>query len=135
VRRALQVNAGRLDDPLGVLAALGGLEIACLAGALLGGAARGMCVVADGFISGAAALAGVRICPAAGAYVFASHRSTEPGHGVVLDALGTPPILDLDLRLGEGTGAALAMSIIDAACRLLSGMATFAEAGVSEEAE
>ena len=137
VARALAVNAISLDassagpDALGILAAVGGLEIAALAGVIIGAAEQGVCVVSDGFISGAATLAAVRLCPHAADYVFPSHLSVEPGHAVVLDALGLKPVLDLDMRLGEGTGAALAMGIIDAACGMLSGMATFAEAGVS----
>ncbi|TLM77107.1 MAG: nicotinate-nucleotide--dimethylbenzimidazole phosphoribosyltransferase [Actinobacteria bacterium] len=132
VRRALEVNGVAGLDPLGILAAVGGLEIAAIAGVVIGAAEQRTCVVSDGFISGAAALAAVRICPACAEYLFPSHLSVEPGHRVVLDALGHEPVLALDMRLGEGTGAALAMGIIDAACRMMSGMATFAEAGVSE---
>ncbi len=116
MRDALLVNEALLGDPLGVLAALGGFELACLAGVVLGCAEERTCVVADGFISGAAALAAVRLCPDARDVLFASHRSVEPGHAVVLDALGLKPVLELDMRLGEGTGAALAMGIMDAAC-------------------
>lgn len=133
VARALEVNDVAALDALGVLAAVGGLEIACLAGVVLGAAGCKAAVVCDGFISSAAALAAIRLCPAAADYILPSHRSVEPGHSVVLDALGLEPVLELDMRLGEGTGAALAFGIIDAACRMLSGMATFAEAGVSEE--
>ena len=136
VARALEVNADALAEPFSALAAVGGLEIAGLAGVVAGAAASGVCVVADGFISGAAALAALRLAPECAGYLFASHRSAEPGHQVVLDASGLTPVLDLDMRLGEGTGAALAMEIIDAACACMSGMATFEEAGVSEsEAE
>ena len=131
IRRALDVNARLLTDPLGTLAALGGLEIAGLAGVVIGAAASRTAVVVDGFISGVAGLAALRLCPACAGFVFPSHRSAEPGHGAVLDALGLKSVLDLDMRLGEGTGAALAFGIIDAACRMMSGMATFAEAGVS----
>jgi len=130
VRDALVVNHELLVDPLGTLAALGGFELACLTGVVLGCAEERTCVVADGYISGAAALAAVRLCPNASDTLFASHRSTEPGHTVVLDALGLKPVLELDMRLGEGTGAALSMGIMDAAARVISGMATFAEAGV-----
>ncbi|MBW6468651.1 MAG: nicotinate-nucleotide--dimethylbenzimidazole phosphoribosyltransferase [Coriobacteriia bacterium] len=128
---ALSRNVTHDSDALDVLAALGGAEIAGLAGVMLGGAARGACVLVDGFISGAAALAAVALCPPCRHYLLASHRSMEPGHTVQLDHLGMMPVLDLDLRLGEGTGAALAMALVDAACRMLSGMATFQEAGVS----
>jgi nicotinate-nucleotide--dimethylbenzimidazole phosphoribosyltransferase len=132
VRRALEVNHVRDLDALGVLAAVGGLEIAALAGVVIGAAEEKVCVVTDGFISGAAALAAVALCPACRDYAFPSHLSAEPGHAVVLEALGLEPVLDLDMRLGEGTGAALAMGIIDAACRVMAGMATFGEAGVSD---
>jgi nicotinate-nucleotide--dimethylbenzimidazole phosphoribosyltransferase len=135
VRDALVVNESLLSDPLGILAALGGFELACLAGVVLGCAEERVCVVADGYISGAAALAAVRLCPEACDVLFASHRSAEPGHAVVLDALGLKPVLELDMRLGEGTGAALAMGLMDAAVRMMSGMATFAEAGVDRTEE
>lgn len=131
VRRALHANEINALDALGKLAAVGGLEIAMLAGVMVGGAEEHVPVVVDGFISGAAALAAVNLCPAAGDYLIASHLSVEPGHAVVLRALGIEPILQLDMRLGEGTGAALALGVADAACRMLTGMATFAEAGVS----
>ncbi|MCE5191418.1 MAG: nicotinate-nucleotide--dimethylbenzimidazole phosphoribosyltransferase [Actinomycetia bacterium] len=132
IERALERNGVAGLDPLGVLAAAGGLEIAGMAGVVLGAAAGGVCAVFDGFISGAAALVALRLCPEAAGYVFPSHLSSEPGHAVVLDALGLAPVLELDMRLGEGTGAALAIEIIGAACAVMSGMATFAEAGVSE---
>jgi nicotinate-nucleotide--dimethylbenzimidazole phosphoribosyltransferase len=131
VARALSVNAGLCTDALGTLAALGGLEIAALAGVIIGAAEEGVAVVSDGFISGAATLAAVQLCPLAAEYVFPSHMSVEPGHRVLLDFLGLEPVYYLDMRLGEGTGAALAMGVIDAACETMSGMATFAEAGVS----
>jgi nicotinate-nucleotide--dimethylbenzimidazole phosphoribosyltransferase len=130
VRRSLAVNGIDALDAFGKLAAVGGLEIAALAGVVIGAAEQGVCVVSDGFISGAATLAAVAMCPAARDYVFPSHLSREPGHAVVLDALGLTPVFELEMRLGEGTGAALAMGVIDAACRMLSGMATFGEAGV-----
>lgn len=135
VRRALEVNRVRELDALGVLAAVGGLEIAALAGVVIGCAEAGVTVISDGFISGAATLAAVALCPACRDYVLPSHLSVEPGHAHVLRALGLAPVLELDMRLGEGTGAALAMGIVDAACRMLSGMATFAEAGISESGE
>jgi nicotinate-nucleotide--dimethylbenzimidazole phosphoribosyltransferase len=131
IRTALEVNDVRTLDVLGVLAAVGGLEVAALAGVIIGAAEEGVCVVSDGFISGAATLAAVALCPAAADYVFPSHLSVEPGHAVVLEHLGMRPVVELDMRLGEGTGAAIAMGIVDAACRMMSGMATFAEAGVS----
>jgi len=131
VRRALAVNETRCTDALGTLAAVGGLEIAALAGVIIGAAESGVTVVSDGFISGAATLSAIRLCPLCAEYVLPSHLSVEPGHRVVLDALDLQPVFDLDMRLGEGTGAALAMGVIDAACEMMSGMATFAEAGVS----
>ena len=133
IERALEVNQARDADPLGVLAAVGGLEIAGLAGVVLGCAAEGICAVSDGFISGAAALAATRIAPRAAEYLFPSHLSAEPGHAIVLEALGMEPVLRFDMRLGEGTGAALALGIMDAACRTISDMATFEEAGVSDK--
>jgi nicotinate-nucleotide--dimethylbenzimidazole phosphoribosyltransferase len=132
VLKAIEVNAPDASDALDVLAKVGGFELAGLAGVVIGAASAGVPVVSDGYISGAATLAAVRMAPAAAPWVFASHRSTEPGHTIVLEALGLTPVLDLDMRLGEGTGAALAMEIMDAACAVMSGMATFAEAGVSD---
>ena len=132
IRRALAVNQPDPQDGLDVLTKVGGLEIGVLAGAMLGTAAGRRPVVVDGFISGAAALIVWRLCPAAKDYFIAAHQSVEPGHRVGLDAMGLTPLLDLGMRLGEGTGAALAMHLIEAAARCLAEMATFAEAGVSE---
>ncbi|HKW06967.1 MAG TPA: nicotinate-nucleotide--dimethylbenzimidazole phosphoribosyltransferase, partial [Candidatus Dormibacteraeota bacterium] len=135
VSRALEVNANAIAaGPVEALAAVGGLEIGGLAGAILEGAERRKPVIVDGFISGAAALVAAAIDPAVTGYLIASHRSQERGHGAVLDRLGLRPLLDLDLRLGEGTGAALALPIVRAAMRLLNDMATFDEAGVSDRA-
>jgi nicotinate-nucleotide--dimethylbenzimidazole phosphoribosyltransferase len=135
VRRAIAVNRPDPTDALDVLAKVGGLEIAGLAGVVIGAASHGIPVVSDGYISGAATLVALGIAPGARPWVFASHRSAEPGHAIVLRALGLRPVLELDMRLGEGTGAALAMEIMDAACAVMSGMATFGEAGVSERAD
>jgi nicotinate-nucleotide--dimethylbenzimidazole phosphoribosyltransferase len=132
VRRALEVNRPDPADPLAVLAALGGFEIAGLAGVALGAAARRLPVLVDGFIAGVAALVAMRLAPAVAGYLLASHRSVEVGHRAVLAALGARPLLDLDLRLGEGTGAALALPLVEAALRLVHEMATFAAAGVSD---
>ncbi len=118
-------------DPIEVLRQVGGLEIAAMAGAMIGAAARGALVLVDGFISSAAALAACRLCPALPPYLVASHRSTEPGHAVVLDALGLVPLLDLEMRLGEGSGSALAIPVVRAAAALLREMATFESAGIS----
>ena len=126
---------GRLKGPgteaLEVLRQVGGLEIAAMAGAMIGSAARGALVLVDGFISSAAALAACRLCPALPPYLIASHRSTEPGHTVVLGALGLSPLLDLEMRLGEGTGCALAIPVVRASAALLREMATFESAGIS----
>ncbi|MDO9557824.1 MAG: nicotinate-nucleotide--dimethylbenzimidazole phosphoribosyltransferase [Coriobacteriia bacterium] len=132
VGRALARNDVAELDALGVLAAVGGLEIAGLTGVFIGAAVSGVGVVADGFISGAALLAATHICPPCSGYAFPSHRSVEPGHTAALKAVGLTPVLDLEMRLGEGTGAALAMGIMDAACKVMSGMATFGDAGVSD---
>jgi nicotinate-nucleotide--dimethylbenzimidazole phosphoribosyltransferase len=132
VRRALSVNRVDAADPLGALAALGGFEIAGLAGVVLGAAARRIPVVVDGFIASAAALAAARLAPRAARALFAAHRSVEAGHGAVLRALDLRPLLELDLRLGEGTGAALALHLVEAATRVLDEMATFDAAGVTD---
>jgi len=133
VRRALEVNAGAISHgPMETLTAVGGLEIAGLAGVILEAASRRKPVIIDGFISGAAALVAAGIAPESKGYMIASHRSQERGHGAVLERLGLQPLLDLDLRLGEGTGAALALPIVRASVALLNEMATFGEAGVSE---
>jgi len=123
----------RLDrqDPIGVLAAVGGLEIAGLVGAILAAASASVPVVLDGFITGSAALVAAAIAPNLPSRLIAAHRSVEPGHAIVLDRLGLRPILELDLRLGEGSGAALAIPIIRAAARICGEMATFEEAGLS----
>jgi nicotinate-nucleotide--dimethylbenzimidazole phosphoribosyltransferase len=122
-------------DALGVLSAVGGLEIAAMAGLMLGGAARRIPTVVDGFISGAAALVAVTLAPAVRDYLCFSHLSAERGHRVVCEALDARPLLDLGLRLGEGTGAALAIDLIRQAVRLQSEMATFASAGVANRAD
>jgi nicotinate-nucleotide--dimethylbenzimidazole phosphoribosyltransferase len=135
VRRAIEVNRPNPDDPVDVLAKVGGLEIAALSGFMLGAAARRIPVVIDGFISSAAALAAVRICPAVRDYLIASHLSEERGHAVVLEALGLVPPIRLDMRLGEGSGALLAFHLVEAAARLIGEMATFDSAGVSGRRE
>ena len=132
VRRGIAVNEPDPTDALGVLAKLGGFEIAGLAGVVLAGAAGRVPIVVDGFICGAAALSAVRIAPAAAGYLVASHRSVEVGHRLILRALGATPLLDLEMRLGEGTGAALAMSLVEVSLRILREMATFDSAGVSD---
>jgi nicotinate-nucleotide--dimethylbenzimidazole phosphoribosyltransferase len=133
IKKALDLNRPDAHKPLEVLAKVGGLEIAGLAGVMLGAAASHVPVMVDGFISGAAALIATGLCPQVKDYLIAAHLSVEPGHKIMLDYLGLKPLLDLDLRLGEGTGAVLGISLAEAACRTLSEMATFAEAGVSEK--
>jgi len=134
VTRALEVNNVDAADPVGVLAALGGFEIALLAGVLLGCRSARVPVVLDGFITGAAALVAAAIDPAAVEAMIAGHRSPEPGHALVLERLGLEPLLDLRLRLGEGSGAALALPIVRSAIALLNDMASFDEAGVTDAA-
>ena len=131
IERALLVNGPDPGDALDVLAKVGGFEIAGLAGVVLAGAARRIPVLLDGFITGAAALAAVRLKPEARYVLLASHRSAEPGHRHALEALGLEPYLDLGMRLGEGTGAALCIDLARAAVKILTEMATFKSAGVS----
>ncbi len=132
VRTALEVNAPDGNDGLELLAKVGGFEIGVLAGVILGAAMMRKPVIVDGFISGAAALVANAVCPAARDYMLPSHVSAERGHRAALSGLGLTPLLDLGMRLGEGTGAALAIPIVEAAAATLSEMATFAEAGVSD---
>jgi nicotinate-nucleotide--dimethylbenzimidazole phosphoribosyltransferase len=138
--RKVSVVAGALErhrpdpaDPLAVLAAVGGLEHAALAGFMLGAAARRVPVIVDGVIAASAALAAAALAPDAVAAMVAGHRSAEPGATVALDHLGLAPLLDLGLRLGEGTGAVLALPVIASAARVLREVATFDAAGVSEK--
>jgi nicotinate-nucleotide--dimethylbenzimidazole phosphoribosyltransferase len=133
VRRALERNLPDPADPLGVLAAVGGLEHAALTGFILGGAALRVPVVLDGVIACAAALAARALAPDVLGALLAGHLSTEPGARRALDALGLRPLLDLGLRLGEGSGAALALPVVAAAARVLRDVATFDSAGVSGE--
>lgn len=130
IARALEVHAGALDDPLEVLRRLGGGELAVLCGLALGAGEHGLGYVCDGVIATAAVAVAVAVQPELRPRLLAAHRSTEPGHGLMLEWLGLDPLLDLGLRLGEGTGAATALLLVAAACRLHDGMATFAEAGV-----
>ena len=132
VVEALAVNKPNGDDPLDVLSKVGGFEIGVLAGVVLGGAYKRRVVVIDGFISGAAALIAYRLCPHVRDFLVAGHLSAEAGHRVVLEALDLRPLLQLDMRLGEGTGAVLAMGLVEAAAATLTEMATFAEAGVAD---
>jgi len=131
IARAIATNRPDPDDPLDTLAKVGGLEIAALAGLIIGGAARRLPVVLDGFISTAAALVALRLAPAAAPYVLPSHLSQERGHARLLESLGLEPPLRLGMRLGEGTGAVLAFHLVEAASRIMHEMATFESAGVS----
>jgi nicotinate-nucleotide--dimethylbenzimidazole phosphoribosyltransferase len=135
VERAVGRVVDARCDPIGTLAGVGGFEIGALAGAMIGGAAAGLPIVLDGLIVGAAALLAVTLCPAVQPYLIASHRSVEPGHRIVLELLELEPLMDLGLRLGEGSGAAIALHLIRLACKLPREMATFDEAGVSDKAD
>jgi nicotinate-nucleotide--dimethylbenzimidazole phosphoribosyltransferase len=135
VKRALEVNAVRADDAFDALAKVGGFEIAGMVGVCLGAGRFRVPVIIDGYISTAAALVASRLSPHASSYWIASHRSEEPGHGIVLDALGLEPMLELGMRLGEGTGAALCMRIVEAGADVLGSMATFDSAGISGKLE
>jgi nicotinate-nucleotide--dimethylbenzimidazole phosphoribosyltransferase len=131
VRDGLRRARPRQDDPLGLLACVGGADLACLAGVLVQAAVRRTPVVLDGIVVTAAALVASRVAAAARAWWVAGHRSVEPAHTLALADLGLEPLLDLGLRLGEGTGALLALPLVQAAAAVLAEMATFDEAGVS----
>jgi len=131
IETALACNQPDSSDAMDVLSKVGGFEIGGLAGVIIGAAANRIPVVVDGVISGAAALIAAGLAPQAKDFLIAGHLSTEPGHGYALAQLGLAPLLDLGMRLGEGTGAALAMGVVEAAVRTLNEMATFDEAGVS----
>lgn len=132
IEQGLALNRPDPRDPLDVLAKVGGLEIAAIAGLVLGCAANRIPVVIDGFISTAGALIASEMHPHVADYIFAAHESVEIGHRFMLERIGAKPILDLNMRLGEGTGAALAMTLIEAAVKVLGEMATFEQAGVSQ---
>lgn len=133
VRQAISLHRPEAAQPIDVLAKVGGLEIGAMAGAIIGAAARRVPVLLDGFIATVAALLAVRLCPNVADFLIAGHRSQEPGHAYVLKTLGKEPLLDLQLRLGEGTGAAVAYPVLEAASRMVNEMATFASAGVSDK--
>ncbi|MFA7347952.1 MAG: nicotinate-nucleotide--dimethylbenzimidazole phosphoribosyltransferase [Desulfurivibrionaceae bacterium] len=132
IEQSLAVNRERLDSPLGALAAVGGLEIAAICGCILQAAISKIPVVVDGFISSAGALVALRLAPNVLDYCFFSHMSAEQGHRIFFEKMGLNPLLHLDLRLGEGTGAALTMNLVEAGLKIMNEMATFGEAGVSE---
>ena len=131
IEKAIEVNRPDPSDPIDVLAKVGGAEIAGIAGLCLGAAARRIPVLIDGFISTAGALIAFEIEPKVRDYMISAHQSVEAGHKCMLERMGLRPILDLDLRLGEGTGAAVAMNIVEASLRMYNDMATFAEASVT----
>ncbi len=133
IEDALRVNAPNPADAIDVLCKVGGPEIAGIAGLIIGAASMRVPVVVDGFISTAGALAAFELESKVGEYLFYAHKSVERGHTIMLERLGATPILDLGLRLGEGTGAALAMTMIEAGLKIYNEMATFSEAGVSED--
>lgn len=132
IEKALKLNKPNPKDAIDVLAKVGGFEIGGLAGVIIAGAANRIPVVIDGFISGAAALIATELAPQAKKYIIASHQSAEAGHRVMFEHMRLKPLLNLNLRLGEGTGAALGISLVEAGVKILNEMATFAEAGVSE---
>ena len=132
IETALKVNRPDPQDPLDVLSKVGGYEIAALAGAVLGAAAARVPIVCDGLIATAGALLACRMAPSCADYLFVSHQSVEPGHLSMCELMGTQPILNLEMRLGEGTGAALAMNIVEASAKVLVECKTFAEAGVTD---
>lgn len=132
IEQALE-HHGWPSDPMVALVALGGFEMAGLVGAFIASAQRGVPVLVDGFIASVAALVAVRACPTLGRWLIATHRSAEPGHDRILAELELEPVLDLGMRLGEGSGAAVAVPILRAACAVHASMATFAEAGVSRD--
>jgi nicotinate-nucleotide--dimethylbenzimidazole phosphoribosyltransferase len=135
IRKAIELNRPDRSDPLDVLAKVGGFEIGGIAGLVLGASLHRIPVVADGFISTAGALIAAELCPASKDYIIAAHQSVEIGHRKMLEHLEQRPLLDLNLRLGEGTGAALGISLVEASVRILMEMATFASAGVSARSE
>jgi len=135
IERALVVNHPDPKQPLDVLAKVGGFEIGGLVGVMLGAAVHRIPVVIDGFISGAAALIATALSPKLKDFLIAGHVSVEAGHKWLLRHLGLKPLLDFDMRLGEGTGAALGIFLTEASARVLAEMATFTEAGVSQEEE
>ena len=132
IEEGLRINAPDPNDPVDVLGKVGGFEIGGIAGLVLGCAAAGLPVVIDGFISTAGALIAAELHPRVREYIFAAHSSVEIGHRHMLERIGQPPLLDLQMRLGEGTGGALAMSLVEASLRVLREVATFEQAGVSE---
>ena len=133
LEKALALHRPAAADGLELLSKVGGYEIAGICGAVLAAASEGCCIVLDGIISTAGGLVAYLLCPEIRGYLIAGHRSVETGQQAALDIMGLDPVLDLDLRLGEGTGAAITMNLVDLACRMMRDMASFDEAGVSRE--
>lgn len=133
IEDSLRVNSPDPSDPLDVLSKVGGAEIAAITGLIIGASAQRIPVVVDGFISTAGALAAFELNPLVRDYIFASHNSVEKGHRVMLERMKLKPFVDLDLRLGEGTGAAIGISLVEAGVKIYNEMATFGDAGVSEK--
>ncbi|MGA1846297.1 nicotinate-nucleotide--dimethylbenzimidazole phosphoribosyltransferase [Deferribacter abyssi] len=132
IKKGIEFNKPNPEDPIDVLSKVGGIEIGAIAGVILAAAYHKIPVIIDGIISTAGALIAYKLCPTVIEYMFAGHKSEEPGHIKMLDYLGLKPLLQLNMRLGEGTGAVLAIHILDAAARIIKEVATFSEAGVSE---
>ncbi|MCW8983570.1 MAG: nicotinate-nucleotide--dimethylbenzimidazole phosphoribosyltransferase, partial [Gammaproteobacteria bacterium] len=132
IKKSLKLHQQSLADPLEVLRCVGGFELAALTGAYIRAAQLGIPVVVDGFICSAAALAAIRIEASVANWLILSHASAEPGHAAIVNALGDRPLIDLGMRLGEGSGAATIIPLLRMACQLHNGMATFAEAGVAD---
>jgi len=133
IKRAISLNNPDPSDPIDILSKVGGFEIGGIAGAMLSASSHRVPIVVDGFISSAGALIATKLAPQVKDYLIAGHASVERGHRVILETLGLRPLLDLDLRLGEGTGAVLAFAVVEASCKILREMATFEEAGVSNK--
>ena len=135
IQQALEKHSPDPEDPIDILAKVGGFEIGGIMGLMLGAAAKNIPVVIDGLISSAGASLAIKLNPAVKDYIFPSHRSVEPGQEVFFGLIDTPPLFDLKMRLGEGTGAVLAFGLIEAAVKIYSEMATFQSAGISDRAE
>ncbi|PKP56153.1 MAG: nicotinate-nucleotide--dimethylbenzimidazole phosphoribosyltransferase, partial [Candidatus Altiarchaeales archaeon HGW-Altiarchaeales-1] len=133
IKKGLNLNKPNPDDAIDVLSKVGGFEIGGIAGVILGCAKNKIPVVIDGFISGVGALIAYKLNPLTKDYMLASHQSVEQGHKILLEYIGLKPLLNLNLRLGEGTGAALGINLVEAACKILNEMATFEEADVSKK--
>ncbi len=133
IKKGISLHQPDPNNPVDILAKVGGFEIGGIAGLILGAAAENIPVVVDGFISGAGALLALKMNPSVKDYIFPSHKSSEPGHKIFFDLLGHPPLLDLNMRLGEGTGALLAINLIQTAVKIYNEMATFQSAGVSTQ--